>query len=77
MGIRSISKEERIAAPVCAPVSNDRAQKFWAPQQDHPTLRKRDKKCSGKRRAVREAGPYGSNPRQKAVRGGDYRPAAA
>ena len=53
------------------------AQKFWAPQQDHPTLRKRDKKCSGKRRAVREAGPYGSNPRQKAVRGGDYRPAVA
>ena len=39
---------ERVAAVKILSVRRKAAQKFWAPQQDHRPLRKRNKRCNGR-----------------------------
>ena len=41
-------RSERVAAVKILSVSRKAAQKFWAPQQDHRPLRKRNKRCNGR-----------------------------
>ena len=52
-----MKRDERVAAVKILSVRRKAAQKFWAPQQDHRPLRKRNKKFG--KRAVGDAGPYG------------------
>ena len=41
-------RSERVAAVKISSVRRKAAQKFWAPQQDHRPLRKRNKGCNGR-----------------------------
>ena len=41
-------RSERVAAVKILSVRRKAAQKFWAPQQDHRPLRKRNKRCNGR-----------------------------
>ncbi len=61
-------RSERVAAVKILSVRRKAAQKFWAPQQDHRPLRKRNKRCNGRATArvapmkflpieIRRAGP--------------------
>ena len=52
-----MKRAERVAAAKISSARRKAAQKFWAPQQDHRPIRKRNKKFG--KRAVGDAGPYG------------------
>ena len=43
-----MKRSERVAAVKISSVRRKAAQKFWAPQQDHRPLRKRNKGCNGR-----------------------------
>ena len=55
-----MKRNERVAAVKILSGRRKAAQKFWAPQQDHPALRGHDGRCGACRRGVGDAAPYGS-----------------
>ena len=52
-----MKRSERVAAVKILSVRRKAAQKFWAPQQDHPALQRGCMSCGG--RADVGIGPYG------------------
>ena len=72
-------RSERVAAVKILSVRRKAAQKFWAPQQDHRPLRKRNKRCNGRATArvapteelqgVQWAGDRKGRPYERVTRG--------